>query len=104
MALTVSHHRTDTCVIRQTDRKEIFVKHGMRDGDANFKGRTGSRIEHINVQTDEGVIRWYSFVRSLDASDIQARHDPDWYKTIAPTQSRLHKALDLAKRKLLFWR
>ena len=76
----------------------------MEDNHINIKHGANARLEHINVPVGEGYTRWHCIDRGSQADSLGVGDNPDHGSALHPAQSRLHQALDLCKRKLLFWR
>ena len=76
----------------------------MEDNHIDLKGRPYPRLEHIDVTVGEDHTRWYCVDRGPQADSLGVGHDADSGGILDPAQGRLHQALDLCKRKLLFWR
>ena len=76
----------------------------MDSNHIDIKRGTYPRLEHIVVPTGEGYTRWHCIDRGPQADSIGTGNDADSGRVLQPAQGRLHQALDLLKRKLLFWR
>lgn len=76
----------------------------MEDQHNNAKRSTDARVEHIDVPDGDGYIRWLTLNRGTEANGLGDVDDMSSGGSNQTAKGRRHRAMDLIKSTMLFWR
>ncbi|MBK9238528.1 MAG: hypothetical protein IPO19_22205 [Rhodoferax sp.] len=76
----------------------------MQNDPVHTAASTNSFVEHIDIATADGLVRFHVIRRQIAPDGIDDRYDTDLYRGADVPPSFFRKLFGTAKSKLLFWR